>query len=49
MTHKQQKQNSKRESTWKKPTADKQPKLEKLTDKDLDSVAGGRYRRGGIS
>lgn len=44
MTHKQQKPNSKQESTLKKPTADKQPTLEKLTDKDLDSVAGGRRR-----
>ncbi|NET43418.1 hypothetical protein [Okeania sp. SIO2B3] len=45
MTDRQQKPNPKRESTWKKPTADKQPTLEKLTDKDLDSVAGGRRRR----
>ncbi|NEP03966.1 MAG: hypothetical protein F6K25_15205 [Okeania sp. SIO2G4] len=45
MTHQQQKPNLKRESTWKKPTVDKQPRLEKLTDKDLDSVAGGRRRR----
>ncbi|MDY7007483.1 MAG: hypothetical protein SWX82_27015 [Cyanobacteriota bacterium] len=45
MTHKQQKSNPKRESTWKKPTADQQPTLEKLTDKDLDSVAGGRRGR----
>ncbi|NEP87219.1 MAG: hypothetical protein F6K18_10480 [Okeania sp. SIO2C2] len=44
MTYKQQKPNPKRESTSKKPTVDKQPKLEKLTDKDLDSVAGGRSR-----
>jgi len=48
MTHKQQKSNLKRESTFKKPTADKQPTLEKLTDKDLDLVAGGgRGRRRG--
>ncbi|NES76391.1 MULTISPECIES: hypothetical protein [Okeania] len=45
MTHRQQKPNPKRESIWKKPTADKPPTLEKLTDKDLDSVAGGRRRR----
>ncbi|NEN89093.1 MAG: hypothetical protein F6K48_09335 [Okeania sp. SIO3H1] len=45
MKHRQQKPNPKRESTWKKPTADKQPTLEKLTDKDLDSVAGGRRSR----
>ncbi|NEO55506.1 MAG: hypothetical protein F6K54_21980 [Okeania sp. SIO3B5] len=45
MTYRQQKPNSKQESTLKKPTTDKQPKLEKLTDKDLDLVAGGRRRR----
>ncbi|NEQ76378.1 MAG: hypothetical protein F6K23_27080 [Okeania sp. SIO2C9] len=46
MTDKQKKPNPTRESTWKKTTADKPPTLEKLTDKDLDSVAGGGSRRG---
>ncbi|GGA12775.1 hypothetical protein [Okeania sp. KiyG1] len=45
MTHKQQKPNPKQESKLKKPIADKQPTLEKLTDQDLDSVAGGRRFR----
>lgn len=45
MTHKQQKPNPKLERTSKKPTTDEQPTLKKLTDKDLDSVAGGGSRR----